>query len=56
MSRPIRSYPEAYRKTVILRRLKGRSRGIGFWSAMDAAAKHYNKDAGVSAAVPKRDS
>jgi len=56
MSRSIKSFPEDQRKEAVLRRLKKRTKGIGFWAAMDAAKKHYPKDVQVSSAVPKGDS
>ena len=53
MSRAIRSFAEAFRKTVVIRRLKNRTKGLGFWAAIDAATKHYRKDTTVTAAIPK---
>ncbi len=55
MSRPIRSFQEAYRKSVVIRRLKARTKGLGFWSALDAAQKYYNKDTKIKDAIPKRE-
>ena len=53
MSRSIRSYPEEYRKAAVIKRLKGRTGGIGFLAALDAANKYYSKDAKVTGAIPK---
>lgn len=39
MTKPISSYPEAQRRSVIERRLKQRSGGSGYWAAVQAAEK-----------------
>lgn len=36
MSKPIKSYPREQRASVIERRLKEKSGGLGYWSAVDA--------------------
>jgi len=36
MSKSIRSYPEAERRAVIARRIKADTKGLGYWSAVEA--------------------
>ena len=54
MSRSIRSFADERRKDAVLRRLRNKTKGLGFWAAMDAATKHYPKDEKITEAVPKR--
>lgn len=35
MSKSIRSYPKQERQSVVRRRIKGNTNGLGFWAAMD---------------------
>lgn len=46
MSTAIRRYPEHLQKMVIERRIKGETKGLGYWAAIDAhkhQAKKTNK-------------
>jgi len=39
MTKPIRSYPDFLKKEVIIRRIKNKTGGLGYLSALDAAKK-----------------
>jgi len=39
MAKSIRSFPKEKRAEVIARRLKGETKGLGYWAAVDAKNK-----------------
>lgn len=43
MSRSLRSYPQEFRESVIERRLKENTKGLGYWAAVDAQNKRKRK-------------
>lgn len=47
MSKSIRSYPQAERRSVISRRIDHKSGGLGYWAAVDAQ-KHQGEAKKVS--------
>jgi len=48
MTKAISSYPKSERKQVIARRLRGNTRGLGYWAAVDAE-KHLKAEQGNKA-------
>lgn len=44
MSKAIRRYSEADRKMVIERRIKGETKGLGYWATIDARKHLVNKN------------
>lgn len=39
MSKGLRNYPEKQRISVIERRIKSKTKGLGYWAAVDALSK-----------------